>query len=102
MKVSVRAMSTLKYTAKKSKMLFTIENGATVRSLLNLIREVDEKLYNAISVNEGQLNPGIIVLINERDMELLQGIDTKLQDGDVVVFLSAVHGGNMVSSDRNF
>ncbi|MEM3565071.1 MAG: MoaD/ThiS family protein [Candidatus Jordarchaeaceae archaeon] len=97
MKVIVHALSSLKYAAKKSKMLFTIENGATVRSLLNLIREVDEKLFNAITVNGGQLNPGIIILINKVDIDLLQGIDTKLQDGDNVVFLSAVHGGDMIS-----
>ncbi|MHA1429195.1 MAG: MoaD/ThiS family protein [Candidatus Freyarchaeota archaeon] len=39
------------------------------------------------------MNPGIIVLVNERDIDVLQGLDTKLQDGDEVVLLSAVHGG---------
>nr|MDO8079623.1 MoaD/ThiS family protein [Candidatus Freyarchaeota archaeon] len=93
MKIMVRAMSSLKYTAKKSKMSLNIEEGATVRSLLNSIRKVDEKLFNAILDHEGELNSGIIILVNKKDIDVLQGLDTKLQDGDAVFLLSAVHGG---------
>ncbi len=93
MKVNVRALSSLKYSAKRSKMSLNIDDGATFRFLLNLILAVDEKLFNAILDHEGELNPGIIVLINERDIDVLQGLDTKLSDGDDVVFLSAIHGG---------
>ncbi|MFB0562591.1 MAG: MoaD/ThiS family protein [Candidatus Lokiarchaeia archaeon] len=93
MKVKVRALSSLKYVAKNSKMSFNIDDGATVRSLLNSILEVDEKLFNAILDHEGELNSGIIILVNERDIDVLQGLDTKLNDGDDVVLLSAVHGG---------
>ncbi len=93
MKVRVRALSSLKYIAKRSKMSFNVDNGATVHALLNLILEVDEKLFGAILEHEGELNSGIIILVNERDIDVLQGLDTKLNDGDDVVFLSAVHGG---------
>lgn len=86
-------MSSLKYTAKKSKMSFNMEEGATVLSLLDSIREVDEKLFSAVLDHEGELNSGIIILVNKRDIDVLQGLDTKLQDGDTVILLSAVHGG---------
>jgi molybdopterin converting factor small subunit len=55
--------------------------------------KVDEKLFNAILDHEGELNSGIIILVNKKDMDVLQGLDTKLQDGDTVFLLSAVHGG---------
>jgi hypothetical protein len=37
--------------------------------------------------------PGIIVLINDCDWELCGGLDSALQDGDRVVFISTLHGG---------
>lgn len=39
------------------------------------------------------VRPGILVLINEVDWELLQGPKTVLEDGDVVSFISTLHGG---------
>ncbi|MHA1603726.1 MAG: MoaD/ThiS family protein [Candidatus Freyarchaeota archaeon] len=93
MKVRVRVMSSLKYVAKRSRLSLEVNSGATVRTLLCSIREVDEKLFRAVLDHSGELNPGIIVLVNERDIDVLQELDTKLQDGDEVVLLSAVHGG---------
>ncbi|MEM2146100.1 MAG: MoaD/ThiS family protein [Candidatus Jordarchaeaceae archaeon] len=93
MEIKVQVMSSLKYIAKRSKISFKVEEGATIRSLLNKIREVDEKLYNAILDHEGELNSGIIILVNKKDIDVLQGLDTKLQDNDTVFLLSAVHGG---------
>ncbi|WXG40320.1 MAG: MoaD/ThiS family protein [Candidatus Freyarchaeum deiterrae] len=93
MKVEVQVMSSLKYIAKKSKMSFNMDNEATVLSLLNSILAVDKKLFNSILDHEGELNSGIIILVNKKDIEVLQGLNTKLQDGDTVFLLSAVHGG---------
>lgn len=39
------------------------------------------------------VRPGILVLVNEVDWELLQGPKTVLEDGDVVSFISTLHGG---------
>lgn len=37
--------------------------------------------------------PGILVLVNETDWELLGGIDAALNSGDEIVFISTLHGG---------
>lgn len=37
--------------------------------------------------------PGILVLVNDCDWELMGGLDADVQDGDVVVFISTLHGG---------
>ncbi|EFO26864.1 hypothetical protein LOAG_01612 [Loa loa] len=39
------------------------------------------------------VRPGILVLVNEVDWDLLQGPKTALEDGDVVSFISTLHGG---------
>lgn len=37
--------------------------------------------------------PGILVLVNETDWELLGGNDATLNNGDEIVFISTLHGG---------
>ncbi|GAA2229210.1 MoaD/ThiS family protein [Streptomyces amakusaensis] len=44
-------------------------------------------------VEEGQLRRFINVYLNDEDVRFLDGITTKLSDGDVVTILPAVAGG---------
>ncbi len=39
------------------------------------------------------VRPGILVLVNDADWELEGGLDAQLGDGDVVAFISTLHGG---------
>lgn len=39
------------------------------------------------------VRPGVLVLVNETDWELTGGIETMLNDGDCVAFVSTLHGG---------
>ena len=39
------------------------------------------------------VRPGILVLVNNIDWELLGQLDCELQNGDTVVFISTLHGG---------
>ena len=37
--------------------------------------------------------PGILVLINDTDWELTGQLQTTVEDGDTVTFISTLHGG---------
>ncbi len=39
------------------------------------------------------VRPGILVLVNEVDWELEGSLDAELKEGDVVCFISTLHGG---------
>lgn len=39
------------------------------------------------------VRPGILVLINDCDWDLLGTLGAELQEGDTVVFISTLHGG---------
>ncbi|XP_069019740.1 ubiquitin-related modifier 1 [Embiotoca jacksoni] len=54
----------------------------------NLLKERPELFIQGDSVR-----PGILVLINDADWELMGELDYQLQDQDSVVFLSTLHGG---------
>ncbi len=44
-------------------------------------------------VQGSSVRPGIIVLVNDTDWELLETIKYKVQDRDNVAFISTLHGG---------
>ncbi|KAH7864082.1 hypothetical protein Vadar_025505 [Vaccinium darrowii] len=65
----------------------------TMKSLLawvrtNLIKERPEMFMKGDSVR-----PGVLVLVNDCDWELSGQLDTTLEEKDVVVFISTLHGG---------
>ncbi|CAI0471974.1 unnamed protein product [Linum tenue] len=73
-----------------------LENGLeqlTMKDLLawartNLIKERPEMFMKGDTVR-----PGVLVLVNDCDWELSGQLDTTLQEKDVVVFISTLHGG---------
>ncbi|KAL5792513.1 hypothetical protein ACOSP7_001107 [Xanthoceras sorbifolium] len=54
----------------------------------NLIKERPEMFMKGDSVR-----PGVLVLVNDCDWELSGQLDTTLEEKDVVVFISTLHGG---------
>uniref|UniRef100_A0A915Q4F9 Ubiquitin-related modifier 1 homolog n=1 Tax=Setaria digitata TaxID=48799 RepID=A0A915Q4F9_9BILA len=59
---------------------------------VNLIPD-KSRSHLLLDKDAGSVRPGILVLINEVDWDLLQGPKTILEDGDVVSFISTLHGG---------
>lgn len=44
-------------------------------------------------VSGDSVRPGIIVLINDTDWELLDTINYKIENNDNIAFISTLHGG---------
>ncbi|CAG9539367.1 unnamed protein product [Cercopithifilaria johnstoni] len=59
---------------------------------VNLIPD-KSKSHLLVDKDGDGVRPGILVLVNEVDWDLLQGPKTILEDGDVVSFISTLHGG---------
>ncbi|KAF3335591.1 hypothetical protein FCM35_KLT20098 [Carex littledalei] len=69
------------------------EDKVTMRDLLswvkgNLIKERPEMFIKGDSVR-----PGVLVLINDCDWELCGNLDAELEEKDMIVFISTLHGG---------
>uniref|UniRef100_A0A6M2DM69 Ubiquitin-related modifier 1 homolog n=1 Tax=Xenopsylla cheopis TaxID=163159 RepID=A0A6M2DM69_XENCH len=65
----------------------------TIKNLLvwmseNMIKERRELFFEGDSVR-----PGILVLVNETDWELLGELNYELVENDVILFISTLHGG---------
>jgi ubiquitin related modifier 1 len=54
----------------------------------NLLTDREELFVQGDSVR-----PGILVLVNDTDFELLGELDYEIQDKDSISFISTLHGG---------
>ncbi|EYC18570.1 hypothetical protein Y032_0027g1591 [Ancylostoma ceylanicum] len=70
-------------------------DSVTVFELIRYVKEVMLKDCNRsdLLVEGGTVRPGVLVLVNECDWELLGCEKAELHNGDVVTFLSTLHGG---------
>jgi len=77
------------------KLPIDADRPCTVEILLewinkNLLKDCDRP---EMLISKGTVRPGILVLINDIDWELLGGLETILSDDDTVSFISTLHGG---------
>merc|ERR1711915_1023487 len=65
----------------------------TLKSLIVWIRDNLLKERPELFMQGETVRPGILVLVNETDWELLGELEYVLQNKDVVTFISTLHGG---------
>ncbi|XP_021919062.1 ubiquitin-related modifier 1 [Zootermopsis nevadensis] len=78
---------------KHDVILPALEEPWTIKTLLawikvNLLKECPELFLQGDSVR-----PGILVLVNNVDWELLGHLNCQLKENDNIVFISTLHGG---------
>lgn len=64
-----------------------------MKELLQWMKETMIKERPDLFVQDDSVRPGILVLINDCDWELLGGLEYEVQEGDSIVFISTLHGG---------
>jgi ubiquitin related modifier 1 len=72
------------------------EGSEAAWTMANLIEELRVKHLREkeeMFVQGGSVRPGIIVLVNDTDWELLETTRYQLAAGDQVAFISTLHGG---------
>lgn len=67
--------------------------GTTVREVLETLCVDNETLRDAIFQAGGLLRPHVRVVVNGRDSELEQGLDTTLDETDEIAIFPPIAGG---------
>ncbi|XP_063287484.1 ubiquitin-related modifier 1 isoform X1 [Pelobates fuscus] len=68
-------------------------NPWNIRQLLVWIKQNLLKERPELFIQGETVRPGILVLINDSDWELMGELDYQLENEDNVVFISTLHGG---------
>ena len=68
-------------------------NTWTIKDLLVWIRTHLLKQRPELFMQEDSIRPGILILVNDSDWDLLGNLKYELQPNDHVTFISTLHGG---------
>eukprot|EP01071_Lankesteria_metandrocarpae_P010262 Lankesteria_metandrocarpae@DN5316_c3_g1_i2.p5 len=80
----------------KLEVLKELSNISQPVTLSDLVAAVSKNLIQdplMFSVKDTEVRPGILVLVNDCDWEVLEKYNTELREGDRVTFVSTLHGG---------
>ncbi len=94
MKVEVKFFTSLREITGKKMDEIQLQNTITVDELLTLLSEKYGKNFREYIYNKkGDVQGFLSFLVNGKNINIIQGFDTKLQENDVVAILPPVGGG---------
>ena len=67
--------------------------NATVQDLLDKMRTEFLQEREELFFQDNTVRPGVLVLVNDTDWEILGEGEYELEDKDVISFISTLHGG---------
>ena len=92
--VSVRFVGSLRASTKRSRLSLKFEETVKLKEVVKRIIQEQPKLKQALIDSEfGDPRTNALVLVNGKEISVLDGLETKVSDGDEVVFVPVVHGG---------
>ena len=71
-----------------------IEEGATIGNLMRKLAE-EHQAFGDVMFDTGtdKLNGYVMIVLNDRIVETIAGLDTKIQDGDTIRLFPLIAGG---------
>jgi len=92
--LTVKFVGAFRSISGKSKFTLKFEDIVSLREVVRKIVEELPKLKRVlIDLELEDPRPNTLMLVNGKEVSVLNGLDTMLKDGDEVVFVPVVHGG---------
>jgi MoaD family protein len=94
MTLTIKFIGALRHLSGKTQLTINFQEGMSLKELVTKISQQMPKLEKAFSdhqLNDSRSNA--LILINGREISVLNGLETKLNDGDEIIFVPVVHGG---------
>ncbi len=92
--ITVKFIGALRHLSGKTQLTFAYQDGFLVRDLVDKISSDYPDLKNTFTdrqLNDSRSNS--LIMVNGKEISVLCGYDTKLCEGDEIVFVPVVHGG---------
>jgi sulfur-carrier protein len=92
--LTIKFIGALRHLSGKKECTISFQEGISIKELISKITHELPELkhtFNDQELNDSRSNS--LVLVNGREISVLKGYETKLKDGDEIVFVPVVHGG---------
>ena len=94
MPLYIKFIGALRHISGKTQLTLNCQENPSIKKLLmKLCLEFPslEKTFTDQQLNDSRSNT--LILVNGREISILNNLETKLKDGDEIVFVLVVHGG---------
>ena len=94
MPLKLKFIGALRQISGKTQVTVNYQSGMSLKDLVAKISQDMpqlQKIFGDTQFNDSRSNA--LVLINGREISVLNGLETKLDEGDEIVFVPVVHGG---------
>lgn len=94
MPITVRFIGSLRASAEKSRFTLELKKTISLREVITKIVDEQPRLKRALidpELDDPRTNA--LILVNGKEISVLQGLNTKIKDGDELVLVPVVHGG---------
>jgi sulfur-carrier protein len=94
MTITVKFIGALRHVSGAGELALDCKGDASIKKLMSKITKelpalkrslIDQQLENPM--------PNVLILVNGKEISVLNGLETTLQNGDEVVLVPVVHGG---------
>jgi MoaD family protein len=93
MPLTLKFIGALRQISGKTQLTVNYQEGMLLKELIIKISQEMPQLEKTLSDQLKDSRSNALILINGREISVLNGLETKLNDGDEIVFVPVVHGG---------
>lgn len=92
--VTVKFVGSLRSLVGKSKIVLKLNGKISLREAINkVVNEFPRMKQTLIDPELGDPRPNTLIIVNGKEISVLNGLETVLKSGDEVVFVPVSHGG---------
>ena len=92
--IKTRFLGALRHDAGAGEITLNVKDDIPIAEMLKEItRELPELNQSLNDQKHEELKTNALILVNGKEISVLDGLETKLKDGDELVLVPVVHGG---------
>jgi MoaD family protein len=94
MTLTVKFIGAFRHISGKKHLTLQFKEGTSIQDVVNQLGQRMPELRGTFCDNDlNEPRSNTLILVNSKEISILNGYETKLNDGDEVVFVPVIHGG---------
>jgi len=93
MAITLKFIGSLRRDSGSNELALDSKGGTLIDVINRLTEQIPALRRNLLDEQLDSPKPNALILVNGKEISVLNGLETKVKDGDEVVFVPVVHGG---------